>query len=178
MAENFDTYDALLARLRTLIVERGPRIIGIEGHTLAGKGIISEILAEDLNAGCISTDDPALASVYSGGSRTPPEDTPYVECLDLEHLGTEIRKALSSRAIVIVVGICLRDVLERIGHQADIVIYVKVVSRYSGVWHDKIQLEDYEAGREQVCRPHRDAFDYHGRVRPHEKADLTLTRTE
>jgi hypothetical protein len=71
MAENFDTYDALLARLRTLIVERGPRIIGIEGHTLAGKGIISEILAEDLNAGCISTDDPALASVYSGGSRTP-----------------------------------------------------------------------------------------------------------
>ena len=100
-----------------------------------------------------------------------PEDTPFVECLDLEHLGTKIREALSSRAIVIVAGICLRDVLERIGRQADIVIYVKVVSRYSGVWHDKIQ-------REQVCRPHRDAFDYHSRVRPHEKADLILTRTE
>ena len=93
-------------------------------------------------------------------------------------MGALIGKALSNHAIVIVAGICLRDVLERIGCQADILIYVKVVSRYSETWHDMIQLEDYEAGREQVCRPHRDAFDYHSRVRPHEKADLVLTRIE
>jgi hypothetical protein len=178
MAENFDTYDALLGRLRTLIVESGPRIIGIEGHTLARKGILSETLAEDLNAGWISTDDSAIASLYSDGARTCPEDTPYVDCLDLDRLGALIGKALSNHTIVIVAGICLRDVLERIGCQADILIYVKVVSRYSEIWHDKIQLEDYEAGREQVCRPHRDAFDYHSRVRPHEKADLVLTRME
>ena len=178
MAENFDTYDALLGRLRTLIVESGPRIIGIEGHTLAGKRVLSQMLAEDLNAICISTDDSAFASLYSDGSRTPPEDTPYADCLDLDHLGATIREALSNHTIVIVAGICLRDVFERIGRRAHIVIYVKVVSRYSETWHDMIQLEDYEAGREQVCRPHRDAFDYHSRVRPHEKADLVLTRIE
>ena len=113
MAEIFDTYDALLGRLRTLIVESGPRIIGIEGHTLAGKSIVSETLAEDLNAGWISTDDSAFASLYLDGLRTPPEDTPYVECLDLDHLGAMIGEALSNHAIVIVAGICLRDEIGR-----------------------------------------------------------------
>ena len=94
MAENFDTYDALLGHLRTLIVDSGPRIVGIEGHTLAGKRVLSQMLAEDLNAVCISTDDSAFASLYSDGSRTPPEDTPYADCLDLDHLGATIREAL------------------------------------------------------------------------------------
>ena len=94
MAENFDTYDALLGRLRTLIVDSGPRIVGIEGHTLAGKRVLSQMLAEDLNAVCISTDDSAFASLYSDGSRTLPEDTPYADCLDLDHLGATIREAL------------------------------------------------------------------------------------
>ena len=78
MAENFDIYDALLGRLRTLIVDSGPRIVGIEGHTLAGKRVLSQMLAEDLNAVCISTDDSAFASLYSDGSRTPLKWTPSV----------------------------------------------------------------------------------------------------
>src|SRR6266436_1225500 len=100
MPEDFDNYDTWLSRLRSLIRERSPRIIGIDGYMQAGKSTLSRQLAEAMGAGCIENDKSSFKTLYPDGSRNPREDTPYVDCLDLNHLAGKIDATLAEHSIV------------------------------------------------------------------------------
>jgi hypothetical protein len=175
MPENFDTYEALLSQFQVLVAEQSPRIVGVEGYMATGKTYLSRQLGEALSAGRIENDDFAFKLLYPDGLRDAPKDAPYVKCLDLSVLGTMLTAALAEYSLVITEGICLRDVLAGTGRSADVVIYLKSVSRDTGIWHRAIDLENYEAGCEEFRGLHRDELEYHHRVRPHELADLLLT---
>jgi len=73
----------------------------------------------------------------------------------------------------IVEGICLRDVLSRVGIAPARFVYVKRTSS-TGLWHDEFHLEDFEAGncKFEIEEIHLSDFKYHQSKRPHEQADL------
>lgn len=163
-----DDYRALSDRLRSL---RRPALIGVEGFTGSGKSKVSEDLGRDLQAGVIHTDE----YVAPGD-----ESLPYPDRLDYGRLATAIVNARSTNSLLVVEGICLREVLQRLSLSADPFVYVKRVAG-NGLWHDGFHLEDFEAGdsiEENNQEPHRSDFAYHAAARPHEKANLLFERIE
>lgn len=104
---------------------------------------------------------------------------PYAECLNIGQLHRALEQREQTRPIV-VEGICLRDVLTLVDVSASIFVYLKRIG-INGLWYDELHLEEFE--REEpvpgnLIEPHRSDFDYHARVRPHEKADLVFERVE
>jgi hypothetical protein len=143
----------------------------VEGFTGSGKSKLSNDLGRDLEATVVHTDE----FVVPGD-----ESLPYPDRLDYGRLTTEITLAKSTRSLIIVEGICLRDVLERLRLSADLFVYVKRVAN-NGLWHDGLHLEDFEAGNgieENREEPHRSDFTYHAAMRPHEHANLLFERIE
>jgi uridine kinase len=179
MPEEFRGYPSLLARLQVLILERSPRIVGIEGYMAAGKSHLAKQLAVDLGAARIEADDCSFRLLHPDADDSHLKGQPYVGCLDLDELSRRLSAASDAHAVVIVDGICLRNVLARIGRHADLTIYIKCIARGSGIWHDMRHLEDYKAdGPKGFSELDRDIHEYHSKVEPHEKADLVLIRLE
>jgi hypothetical protein len=82
-------------------------------------------------------------------------------------------------APVLIEGICLRGVLDRVQQRPDLNIYVKRLA--GAVWHDGFHLEEFESGEgseEDREEPHRSDFCYHSKIRPHEMADVIFERVE
>ena len=103
----------------------------------------------------------------------------YTECLDLTRLRSTLEQREMSR-IAIVEGICLRDVLARVGVRPALFVYLKRIGG-NGLWYDGLDLEAFEIGQPTaggIDEPHRSDFEYHVRVRPHERADLIYERVE
>jgi hypothetical protein len=55
--EVFHDYDSLLSRLRALIVERSPKLIGIEGFMGSGKSHLARRVATKLSATVVEADN-------------------------------------------------------------------------------------------------------------------------
>ncbi len=174
MIESFDDYDSLLSRLRVLIEERSPKLIGIEGYMGSGKTPLSCRLGSDLNAGVVEIDCSLFEMLYPDGSHSQPKDTPYINRLDLDDLANKLAVAQASRSIVIVEGICLSDVLVRIDQRAALTIYLKLLCGELRQWFDSFEQMKYDAAPGTFGNLRRDQFEYHRRVRPHENADLEL----
>lgn len=163
-----DNYRALHDHLRRL---RRPALIGVEGFTGSGKSTISNDLGQDLKAVVIHTDDYVIAG---------DESLPYPERLDYGRITTAITLARTRESVIVVEGICLRVVLDRLSLSADLIVYVKRVAS-NGLWHDGFHLEEFEAGNaieEDHEEPHQSDFSYHAKARPHERADLFFERIE
>ncbi len=175
MPVEFFSYASMLSHLRRLLAEREFRTVGIEGHMAAGKTHLSKQLAHDLKGDHIENDNFTFAMLDPDFLRDRSKNESYVQCINLDRLATKFTTALAESALVIVEGICLRDVLTRIDRQADIFVYVKSVSRISRIWRRAIDLEDYKTGREKFRDLPFDELEYHSRVRPQDKADLLLT---
>ncbi len=182
VTREFHDYDQLLRDLRTTVPLRSPRNIGVEGFMSAGKSCLAKRLAADLCCGLVETDKSSIKQLYPDRFAEDNEDNkdqPYLECLDLAVLAERLADELDHHSFVIVEGICLRDTLVRVGRSADLFVYVKRVSRNSGLWHDSFHIEDYE--EDPTTSPnglHRDELEYHARVRPHEHADFVWFRVE
>src|SRR5258708_2483742 len=142
--EEFSDRDAMLARLRALIEERGARIVGIEGFICSGKTHLGCQLATDLPAGLIGGDDCTFKRLYPDRDLGYLEGQPYLANLDLGGLSAKLTEALSNQRVVIVEAICLRDVLARIGRGIDVAVYIKRLSHQSPFWHDGLTLENFE----------------------------------
>ena len=155
----------LVMRIR----EKGTmRIVGIEGFCSSGKTSLGKRLAAQLNACFVSTD----CFVQRG-------DRYYVDLLNADELKKVITEALRLHQLVILEGICLRDVISRVlPMTADLFIYVKKLSG-EGTWHDGFWLEEFEQDvSEHKPEPHLSDYKYHVRTRPHEHGDFIYVRQE
>lgn len=143
--------------------------ICIEGHTASGKTTAGNLLAQHLNAHFIDTDN------FIG--KTTNENKSYVERLDLDALLTEIKGHTGKKVMV---GICLRETLERLDINDEIFyIYIKVISEISNTWIEKYNLEDFENGKmetEKVPIAHLDSYKYTLKYKPQELADVVFKR--
>lgn len=179
VTETFQDYDSLLSRLRALIEERSPKLIGIEGYMGTGKSPLARCLAAEMNASVVETDCFSFDLLYPERASSIPRAEPYIDCLDLDVLAAKLADALASPSLVIIEGICLGDVLARIGRQVDLTIYLKVTPLVDPQpWHSYFDLEKYESGSETFMGCTLDQLKYHSLMRPHEKADLMLIRVE
>jgi hypothetical protein len=178
MSEEFRDYEALLARLRVLIRDQSPRIIGVEGVMQAGKTPLAGRLAADLGVAVVGLDEASYKNRNPERLESLPDGLPYRELIDLDALAGDLSGALDGRPLAVVEGICLRDVLGAVGRKPDMIVYVKCLSANSGLWHAGFNVEDFESGSELFQGLHRDEMEYHSRVRPHESADLVFVRVE
>lgn len=143
--------------------DKAIKIIGIDGFCGAGKTHLSNAIQTLIGCPSIDTDDFVLIK---------DSNLDYAEILDLR----AIDKALNEDKIVIC-GICLKGILNKIGRKADITIYVKKVSE-NGLWHEGLNFEEFEEGTYPVKlnEPDLSVYKYHSRHRPHENADIIYER--
>ncbi|MFV8849674.1 shikimate kinase [Serratia fonticola] len=144
-------------------------LICIEGHTASGKTNAGNLLAQHLNAHFIDTD--------SFIDDTKDKDLNYVDQLKLEELLTEIRNNTGKK---IIVGICLRDTLSRLKlNECLFFIYIKVISKTSGVWMEEYNLVDFKEGSMDTSntpKAHLDSYEYTLKYEPQNKADVIFER--
>jgi uridine kinase len=166
--ETVADYQTLCERVRSLVQ---PQLVGVEGFTGSGKSRLSNVLASELSAVVIHSDNYVL-----DGDATEL----YCERLNCDQLALALIHARATSRLVLVEGICLRETLRRLGQSAAYFIYVKRVAG-NHLWHDGFHLEDFETRgtiTENRKEPHRSDFAYHSIERPHEKADIVFLRVE
>ncbi len=161
------TIDELHAALRATRSSRSI-FVGVEGHSTSGKTTLAKDLA-DLTAGkWFGTD------TY-GRQRRSGEN--YPDLIDVERLGHDIALAFAY-PLVVIEGICLRDVLDRAGLQPDAFVYVKRISP-AGLWVD--DLANHVISGEpnpELSWVDTQSVLYHLRRSPLEQADLTYLYLE
>ena len=102
----------------------------------------------------------------------------YVERLDLPRLKKRLNQPSARSSVTLIEGICLRQVASQASIQVSLFIYVKRISE-TGVWHDGVHLEDFEAGIEaNGDEPELSHMVYHANVRPHEIACFEIQWAE
>jgi hypothetical protein len=156
--EEIHTFEKLCSMLR--LPSGG--LIAIEGFCCSGKTSLAEKLAHELHALLVHTDE------YC----TPVGDPLSYACsVEISHLAQVLRNP-ESLQLVIVEGICLRDVMDKCGVNPEIYVYIKRVSS-NGIWHDSFYLDAYKVeGDSSESEPHASDLAYHRKRMPHEEADL------
>ncbi|MFA5941819.1 MAG: hypothetical protein WC809_20920 [Sinimarinibacterium sp.] len=164
----FYSYEELAQHLRLLSPAAA---IGVEGFCGAGKTYLADRLGSMLPAVSLDTDNFVKiqdSTLY------------YPEIVDLERLAEALEEADSQGRRVVLAGICLRDIAQRLSRTLAPIIYVKEVAR-TGLWHGLFHLEDFETdggARTLVNEPYLSDLLYHSRSRPHENADILFVRDE
>lgn len=134
-------------------------IIGIDGWTGVGKSTLASALANQLNA-----------STYDLDTALIRDRQHYVAALKIDEIAT----ALTGRSgLLLVSGICLRQVLEMTGHAADAHIYIKRMATWG--WADEDELSGPMAGISGSLggdNTRQEMRDYHVRYQPHLNADF------
>jgi hypothetical protein len=144
-------------------------IVGVEGFMNSGKSYLSNAIGSSLGCHVIHIDD----CVAPGD-----ESLPYIERLSYERLKESLSSACVGSSVVLVDGICLRQILARLEVNPAQFIYVKRMAA-NGLWHDGFHLEDYEADEQSIMHePEKSDLAYHSLERPHERAELVFHRPE
>jgi hypothetical protein len=176
--------------LKGLTADRVRVRIGIDGMDGIGKTPLAHQLATLLGATVISLDD------YLDRDRRA--YVPHIRCREV----TAAIEACSG-LVVIVEGVCLRAVAERCGFTINVHIYVRRVSKESGLWHDEDiclaetpldELKQHQrelrrwgavvSGREDVDQAEKETglsdelIEYHARWRPVQSANVVFTIAE
>lgn len=120
--------------LASCIRQSGSVLIGIDGTDGAGKTRLANELAKMLDFHLVHLDD--FLDKNRGG---------FLDYLDY----SKIKYSLKSHRMCLVEGICLLDVMERIGFNLDFLIYIK--RQQYGVWTDEREL-DIEGDLEEFIR--------------------------
>ena len=168
----FSDVDALAAQIRAACKEIG--VIGIDGFCGSGKTFLARQLSQALKADLVSTD---CHVVKQGGHWH------YVERLDLATLNNSLHQTARADRKVILEGICLLEVITRLGISTNSVchVYVKRLSKNSGIWHDGFDLENFEnsdSAPTGIPEPHLNVFRYHKIFNPHRSADFEYQRID
>jgi uridine kinase len=148
-----------------------PAIVGVEGFTLSGKSYLADALQKDIGAHVVHIDQ------YVTGKNAL---LPYADRLDYRRICSAIEHATAESSLLIIDGICLREVRRRLDLAPGLFVYVKRLTR-NGLWHDGFHLEDFESAPETVenlKEPHRSDLSYHSAEHPHEHADLVFHRVD
>ncbi|MDE5461164.1 hypothetical protein [Bradyrhizobium sp. CSS354] len=183
-SEPLTSREELVARLENLRSQNGGSLcIGLDGMDGVGKSTLARELADRLGGSVISLDD-HLTRKQNG----------YI----LHIRGDELKAAISaSRSPMVIEGVCLLGVAHRCGFDVEVLVYVRRLSRNSGIWHEEELCMAQRPADElkENERALRKAFsttdepgniidddlgltgeliDYHARWRPVERADFVF----
>lgn len=174
MEMNIYTDECTLVRSIKHISLNFPSIISIDGVDGVGKSTLACKIAEELNVPHIEID--AFVQAEQEG---------YIKYIDYDRLGERIVQDLISNQMIIVEGICVQQVLEKLSLTPYASVYVKVIDSY-GFWMDQIRLfpPDRSVG-EMIDERKAKCFSlghveeiirYHYTFKPHENADCIFER--
>lgn len=156
--------DALEHRMRE--IRHG--LITFDGCMLAGKTELMREVARRLGLQGLDLDD--FAERQQGV---------FVEALRLQELTAAIEQARAKSGVVLLSGICMLEVLERIECESKLTVYVQANNRDGTP--DDIDLIGAETGRrpdliEFFGGLEDECFSYHARYRPCNGADVLFIR--
>lgn len=163
------TEPSMLAKelARSLSVDK-PLVIGIDGSTGSGKTILSYCLGCELLTNVINLD--IFLNTKQGS---------FIDQIRYDDLSGIIKDKISSGKSIIVEGICLLKVLSKITVKQDILIYVKLISRNTGIWCEESDLSGN--GEIDCCleaRLRNEIIEYHNEFNPLNAANYLFLRTE
>ncbi|MGE0592689.1 MAG: shikimate kinase [Vicinamibacterales bacterium] len=157
-------------------------LIAVDGWDGSGKSTLASALAQAVSCEYVEVDK--FLERNQGG---------YLDRIRYPELGARLGELTE---LVVVEGVCLREVLARLGHAPAMSIYVKVLSSV-GTWHPGRWCEFESAG--EAIANHRqtlslfarataqpqpidgleeELIEYHFKWRPHEVSQLILERVE
>jgi polynucleotide 5'-kinase involved in rRNA processing len=144
-------------------------LIAVEGHSNAGKTTLAAAIAACGSGRLFSTDSYAR-------QRTP-RDGRYLDIIDVGRLQDEL-VAAAAAPLIVLEGICLRDVLAELRSEPHAFVYVKRITP-AGLWAD--DPENYVTNgvpNGDLSWVDRQSVDYHLRESPYELANLIYVRRE
>jgi hypothetical protein len=150
--------------------------IAFEGHTGSGKTTAGIKVSKKLGAIIFDTD----SYMCECDDNTQPF-VDYHEGFNFELLNSHLSEALAHGIKVVLVGICLRKTLEQLDVSNPFFVYIKEISRSSGVWNESQNVEDFILGVELDPKPygvHLSDYNYIKNYNPHEIADVIFERLE
>ena len=161
-----ETADVEALEHRVLEIRDG--LITFDGCMLAGKTGLMREIARRLGMQGLDLDD--FVDRQQGV---------FVEALRLQELTAAIEQAHAKTGVVLLSGICMLEVLERIGRESNLTVYVQA-SNQEGM-PDDIDLIGAETGRrpdliEFFGELEDECFSYHARYRPCNGADVLFIR--
>ena len=145
------------------------QIIGIDGMDGAGKTWLAKHLATIVEANIIHL-DPFLKPLQGS----------YVDYINCEQVNLKLDELINQESLIIVEGICLRQVAKRCSFNIDSHIYVRRISKNSGLWSDEdicMPLKSNEELKEFYWKEH-ELIDYHASYRPYQYADWIFDKVE
>jgi hypothetical protein len=107
---------------------------------------------------------------------------PYVENIDFDALKNNISKTLESNEVVVIAGVCLLSIFEKLSIQPDVSIYIKKLDS-SGWWIDGIKF-NYDLNLEELIRAKKESsrkdseleqFDQPVKTKPIDEDDECLS---
>lgn len=143
-------------------------MITFDGCMLAGKTKLMREIASRLGVQGLDLDD--FVERQQGM---------FIEALRLQELTAAIEQARAKSGVILLSGICMLEVLERIGRESDLAVYVQANNQDNEP--DDIDLIGAETGRrpeliEFFGELEDECFSYHARYRPRNGADVLFIR--
>lgn len=115
--------EELQARLNAVIPKDGRSCIGVDGMDGVGKSTLARAMAKRLGGSVVSLDD-----------HPDKKQNRYTHHIHRN----EVKAAISaSSSPILIEGVCLLAVAHRCGFNVDVLVYVRRLSRNSGIWHDQ-----------------------------------------
>lgn len=115
--------EELLAQINNLLAKDGRVCIGVDGLDGIGKSTLARVMAKRLGGSVISLDDHL--------NKKQDRYVQHIRC-------NEVNAAIAASASpVLIEGVCLLAVAQRCDVDVDVLVYVRRLSRNSGIWHDQ-----------------------------------------
>lgn len=154
----------IIGKLKERNLYKNKSVIAIDGDTGTGKSNLSYFIGSKLAIKVINFDD-----------FVSPKQDCYVNAMNLGILRQLISLFYRIKPLV-VEGVCLIEILEKLNIQYDILIYAREVSETTGNWSAsyRLDIEDENILKRVLneCRgADVDIVKYHYKYRPFEKAD-------
>lgn len=143
-------------------------LVTFDGCMLAGKTELMREIARRLGVQGLDLDD--FVERQQGV---------FVEALRLQKLAAAIEQASENSGVVLLSGICMLEVLERMGCESNLTVYIQANNQDGKP--DDIDLIGAETGRcpdliEFFGELEDECFSYHARYRPRNGADVLFIR--
>ena len=153
---------------------KSPSIVSIDGVDGVGKSTLACKFAEELNLLQIEID--TFVQEQQAG---------YIDYIKYDRLSESIKQAIIANQVIILEGICVQQVLKKLGLNSYAKVYVKVIDNY-GFWMDQIRFFPPEKSADEMIAERKakrfslghveDIIRYHYTFKPHENADYIFER--
>ena len=153
---------------------KSPSIISIDGVDGVGKSTLACKIAEELSLPHVEID--TFVQDQQGG---------YIDYIDYDRLSERIGESAIANQVIIVEGICVQEVLNKLSLNVHAKVYVKIIDNY-GFWIDQIRFFPPDKSAEEMIAERKakrfslghveDIIRYHYTFKPHENADYIFER--